>query len=76
MLNRLASKIGPTFNISHATDYKRNLVKVEIYFEDFLVNLIQERAAYTVMVRITHTHRHTHTNTHRHTHTYRDICVL
>ncbi|KAK2152958.1 hypothetical protein LSH36_313g01036 [Paralvinella palmiformis] len=47
VLNKLAAKIGKSFNISDTTAYKSNLAKVEMYFEEFNFELIKERAAYT-----------------------------
>ena len=48
MLTAWAEKIPLIINSNDTTKYKRNLLKVEIYFDSFTVTQIEESPAYTV----------------------------
>ena len=48
MLTKLAPKIGTSFDINDGESYKENLIKLEVYYEEFNYEKIAERPAYKV----------------------------
>ena len=51
ILNRLSPMIGTSFDIDDPVEYKKNLIKLEIYYEEFNFETIKEKQGYTVSLR-------------------------
>jgi hypothetical protein len=50
LLQKLAPKIGDSFDVNDPDEYRENLIKVEVYYEEFNFEQIMERPSYPVSV--------------------------